>query len=121
MSASRPSTRMFLAAFALVVVFAVAPSALAAKGSISTTATTVTSGDTFTVNVCVATARDGGYLLVKGPNTFSQDFFFGPVSGCADVYVPTPGWPAGKYRITGYELTRKGTTRLGTITLTVTA
>ena len=96
-----------------------APSVLAA-GGISTTTTTVASGNSFTVTVCVATAGDGGYLLVKGPNTFSQDLFFGPVTGCSDVSVSTVGWVAGKYRINGYEFTTKGTKGLGSVTVTVT-
>jgi hypothetical protein len=100
---------------------AVAPSGLAAKGSVSTTTTTIQSGVSFTVNVCVARAGDGGYLLVNGPITFAQDQFFGPVSGCADVVVSTVGWPVGKYRINGFEFTAKGTSGLGSVTLTATA
>src|SRR5438105_15027803 len=97
------------------------PSGALAAGSISTATTTIASGDTLTINVCVGTAGDGGYLLVKGPNTFQQDLFFGPIPGCSDVFVTTVGWAAGKYRINGYEATPKRNVGLGSVTLTVTA
>ena len=112
--------KTLLAALVLTAVLAFAPGALAA-GSISTATTTITSGGTLTVNVCVGTAGDGGYLLVKGPNTFQQDLFFGPIPGCSDVFVTTVGWAAGKYRINGYEATPKRNVGLGSVTLTVTA
>jgi hypothetical protein len=120
---SAPRTRKALVALlAAAVALALASSSLAGhRGSISTTATTVTSGDTFIVNACVATAGDGGYLLVKGPNTFSQELFFGPVTGCTGVSVATVGWAAGKYRINGYEFTTKGTSGLGSVTVTIVA
>lgn len=115
------SSRTYIAALVLLGALAIAPGGLAGGGgSISTTTTSVKSGVTFTVNVCVATAGDGGYLLVKGPNTFSQDLFFGPVTGCSDVSVTTVGWVAGKYRINGYEFTTKGTSGLGSVTVNVT-
>src|SRR6266566_3083440 len=104
--------------FAVLVVtcaIAIVPAALA---SITITPSTVGSGGTFSVSLCVATAGDGGYLLVKGPNTFSEDLFFGPVAGCSTVPVSTPGWVAGKYRVTAFEFTAKGTKSLGTATLT---
>lgn len=110
--------KKLVSALVLAAVLSFTPAAVAA-GSISTTATTVPSGTSFVVTVCVATTGDGGYLLVKGPNTFSQDLFFGPVTGCSDVTVSTVGWVAGKYRITGYEFTTKGTKGLGSVTVTV--
>src|SRR5262245_56183331 len=115
---ARNSLKSCTALLALVGMLALVPGGLAAKGSISTTTTSITSGQTFTVNVCVATAGDGGYLIVNGPVTFSQDVFFGPVTGCSDVIVTTAGWPVGKYRINGYEFTTKGTSGLGSVTLT---
>jgi hypothetical protein len=118
---ARNGLKTCTALLALFTTLALAPSGVAAKGSISTTTTTIKSGVSFTVNVCVATAGDGGYLLVNGPITFAQDQFFGPVSGCADVVVSTVGWPVGKYRIIGYEFTTKGTSGLGSVTLTATA
>ena len=93
------------------------PGALAA-GGISTASTTVAVDSSFAVNVCTATAGHGGYLLIKGPDTFQQDVFFGPISGCADVNVSTAGWAPGKYRIAGFEFTAKGTTGLGRVTVT---
>jgi hypothetical protein len=113
------SARRAALAGVLVAALAIVPGGLAA-GSISTTTTSIASGDSFTVEVCVGTDGDGGYLLVKGPNTFQQDVFFGPVTGCSDVSVTTVGWAPGRYRITGYEFTPKRTTGLGSITLTVT-
>jgi hypothetical protein len=108
------------AVLVVMAALALAPTVFAA-GGISTTTTTVASGASFTVKVCLAAASDGGgYLVVKGPNTFSQDVFFGPAAGCSDVSVTTVGWPAGKYRITGFEFIPKGTKSLGAITITVT-
>ena len=111
--------RRVAVALVLVAALAAVPAA-AARGSISTSTTSVASGDTLVVTVCVATAGDGGYLVVKGPNTFVQDVFFGPVTGCSDVSVTTAGWLAGKYRLSGYEFTTKGTSGLGSLTVTVT-
>jgi len=112
--------KKLVALLALAAALALAPTVFAA-GGISTSTTTVASGSTFTVTVCVATASDGGgYLVVKGPNTFSQDLFFGPATGCSGVSVTTVGWVAGKYRITGYEFIPKGTKSLGSVTITVT-
>lgn len=110
--------KKFVVALVPAAVLAFTPVAVAA-GSISTTATTVSSGTSFVVTACVTTSGDGGYLLVKGPNTFSQDLFFGPVNDCGDVTVSTAGWVAGKYRISGYEFTTKGTKGLGSVTVTV--
>jgi hypothetical protein len=118
---ARNSLKACTSLLALVATLALVPSGLAAKGSISTTTTTIKSGDSFTISVCVATAGDGGYLVVKGPNTFSQDIFTGPITGCSDVIVGTAGWPVGKYRINGFEETAKGTSGLGSVTLTATA
>lgn len=111
--------RRVTVALVLVAALAAVPAA-AARGSISTSTTSVASGASFVVHVCVATDGDGGYLVVKGPNTFTQDLFFGPVTGCSDVSVTTVGWVAGKYRINGYEFTSKGTSGLGSVTITVT-
>ncbi len=109
-----------LLVLSVVTIALVVASGALAKGSISTTTTSVASGGSFNVTACVATAGDGGYLIVKGPNTFSQDLSFGPVSGCTTFPVTTVGWPAGKYRLNGYEFTAKGTSGLGSITLNVT-
>jgi len=103
----------------LAAALVVTAAALAA-GSISTTTTTVATGGSFNVTACVATAGDGGYLIVKGPNTFSQDITFGPVDGCLTFPVSTVGWVPGKYRLNGYEFTAKGSKGLGSITLSVT-
>jgi hypothetical protein len=103
-----------LVAAALVL----APAALSAGGSISVPGTTVAVGSAFQVNVCTGTAGDGGYLVIKGPNTFIQDVFFGPISGCANVDVSTVGWVPGKYRIAGYEFTPKRDLGLGNLTVT---
>jgi hypothetical protein len=108
-----------LASLVVTAALMLASGALAA-GSISTTTTTVASGGSFNVTACVATAGDGGYLIVKGPNTFSQDLSFGPVDGCLTFPVTTVGWAPGKYRLNGYEFTAKGAKGLGSITLTVT-
>jgi hypothetical protein len=102
-----------------VVALVLAPATLAAAG-LTASATTVKSGTAFDVTACVATSGDGGYLIVKGPNTFSQDIFFGPASPCSAFPVSTVGWPVGKYRINGYEITAKGSKSIGSITLTVT-
>ena len=118
---ARNSLKASTALLALVATFVLVPSGVAAKGSISTTITTFKSGDPITINVCVATAGDGGYLVVKGPNTFAQDIFTGPITGCSNVIVGTAGWPVGKYRINGFEETAKGTSGLGSVTLTATA
>jgi hypothetical protein len=112
--------KKLLAAFVLTAALGLPLGALAGGGGgISTTTTSVASGSSFVVTACVATAGDGGYLVVKGPNTFSEDLFFGPVTGCSPVTVSTVGWVAGKYRLTGYELTAKGTKGLGSVTVTV--
>jgi hypothetical protein len=58
---------------------------------------------------------------VKGPNTFAQDLFTGPITSCSDVIVGTAGWAVGKYRINGFEETVKGTSGSGSVTLTATA
>jgi len=108
--------KRFLALLLLSGALALVPSALAA--GISTASTTVAVDSSFAVNVCTATAGHGGYLLIKGPNTFQQDTFFGPISGCADVNVSTVGWAPGKYRINGFEFTAKGTKGLGNLTVT---
>jgi hypothetical protein len=117
---ARNSLKAGTVLLSLVATLVLVPAGLAAKGSISTTTTTFKPGDSIPVNVCVATAGDGGYLVVKGPNTFSQDIFTGAITGCAIVNVGTAGWPVGKYRINGYEETAKGTSGLGSVTLTAT-
>ncbi|HEX4527109.1 MAG TPA: hypothetical protein VH108_10270 [Gaiellaceae bacterium] len=111
--------KKLFASLVLTAALVVTSSALAA-GSISTTTTSVASGASFNITACVATAGDGGYLIVKGPNTFSQDLSFGPVDGCLTFPVTTVGWPPGKYRLNGFEFTAKGAKGLGSITLTVT-
>jgi len=103
----------------LAAALVVTAAALAA-GSISTTTTTVATGGSFNVTACVATAGDGGYLIVKGPNTFSQDITFGPATPCSTFSVTTVGWVAGKYRINAFEFTAKGDKGIGSVTLTVT-
>jgi hypothetical protein len=118
---ARNSLKACTPLLALVAALALVTSGLAAKGSISTTTTTIKVGDSFTITVCVATAGDGGYLLVNGPITFAQDLFTGPITGCAPVNVSTVTWPVGKYRINGFEFTAKGTSGLGSVTLTATA
>jgi len=105
--------------FAAVVIsgaLLLVPAALAA--GISTSSGTVAVDSSFTVNVCTGTAGDGGYLQIKGPNTFHQNIFFGPISGCADVGISTLGWAPGKYRINGYEVTAKRNVGLGSVTIT---
>jgi hypothetical protein len=111
--------KKLLVLLAVTTTLVLASGALAA-GSLSTTATSVVSGSSFNVTACVATSGDGGYVIVKGPNTFSQDLSFGPVAGCLTFSVTTVGWPVGKYRLNGYEFTAKGSKGLGSITLTVT-
>jgi hypothetical protein len=114
--------KTLVAAFVLTVALAFAPGVLAAggAGSLTVSATSVASGDSFTATACVVTSGDGGYLLVKGPNTFSQDLFFGPATPCLGFSVTTSGWVAGKYRINGFEFTSKGAKGIGSVTLTVT-
>src|SRR5437868_5337587 len=97
----------------------IAPGVLAAA-SLTSSVTTVQSGTSFDVTACVATSGHGGYLIVKGPNTFAQDLMFGPATPCITFSVTTVGWVAGKYRINGYEFTAKGDKGIGSITLTVT-
>jgi hypothetical protein len=103
-----------------VVALTFVPGGPAAGAGISTTTTSVASGQSFTIQVCVSSPGDGGYLVVKGPGTFSQDLFFGSVTGCSDVSVSTVGWAAGKYRINGFEFTTKGAKGLGSVNVTVT-
>ena len=110
-----------LAALFVLTTALVLAGVASAAGSISTQTTTLASGHPLTIHVCVGTAGDGGYLLTKGPNTFQQDNFFGPIDGCADVSIDTTGWVPGKYRVNGYEATPKRNVGLGSITLTVTA
>ena len=90
------------------------------SGGLTSSATTVASGTSFDLTACVATSGDGGYVIVKGPNTFSQDYHFGPATPCSTFSVGTAGWAAGKYRINGYEFTPKGAKGIGSVTLTVT-
>ena len=111
--------KVFAGALVLAAAFALVPGSLAAA-SLTASATTVASGDSFTVTACVATSGDGGYLIVKGPNTFQQDITFGPATPCSTFSVTTPGWVAGKYRINGFEFTAKGSKGIGSATITVT-
>jgi hypothetical protein len=119
MSAS--SAKAVVAAYAVLAAVVLVPAAVAGGGgSVSTATTSIAAGTSLTVTACVATDGDGGYLIIKGPDTFAQDFFFGPVTGCTDVIAATVGWAPGKYRIIGYEFTSKGTKGLGMLTVTVT-
>ena len=89
--------KTLVAAFVLAVALAFAPGVLAGgAGSLTVSATSMTSGDSFTATACVVTSGDGDYLLVKGPNTFSQDLFFGPATPCTTFSVTTVGWVDGK-------------------------
>lgn len=113
--------RGLLAGLVVGAALAFAPGILAAgAGSLTSSATTVTSGSSFDLTGCVATSGDGGYVIVKGPDTFSQDLTFGPATPCSTFSVGTPSWAPGKYRINGYEFTAKGAKGIGSITLTVT-
>jgi hypothetical protein len=111
--------RTLVALFVLVGALALAPGVLAAA-SLTVTPASVTSGGTFTVTACVATSGHGGYLIVKGPDTFTQDFSFGPATPCSTFEIGTAGWAAGKYRINGFEFTAKGAKGIGSATVTVT-
>jgi hypothetical protein len=111
--------KTFAGALVLAAALALVPSSLAAA-SLTASDTSVVSGDSFTVTACVATSGDGGYLIVKGPNTFHQDITFGPASPCSTFSVTTSGWVAGKYRINGFEFTAKGSKGIGSLTITVT-
>jgi hypothetical protein len=113
--------KTLVAALLVTIALAFAPGVLAAggAGSLTVSATSVTSGNSFTATACVVTSGDGGYLIVKGPNTFSQDLFFGPAAPCSMFSVTTVGWPAGKYRINAFEFTAKGDKGIGSVTLTV--
>jgi hypothetical protein len=111
--------KTLVAALVVAAALALVPGSLAAA-SLTASATSVASGDSFTVTACVATSGDGGYLLVKGPNTFQQDLFFGPATPCSTFSVTTVGWVAGKYRINGFEFTAKGTKGIGSLIVTVT-
>jgi len=113
--------KKLLAAFAVIAALAVVPGALAGgAGSLTSSATTVASGTSFSLTACVATSGDGGYVIVKGPNTFGQDYHFGPATPCSTFSIGTDGWVPGKYRINGYEFTAKGDKGIGSVTLTVT-
>ena len=112
--------KKLLAAFVGSAALALAPGVLAAGGgSLTSSATTVASDTSFDLTACVVTSGDGGYVIVKGPDTFTQDLTFGPATPCATFSVPTPGWAPGKYRINGYEFSAKGAKGIGTVTLTV--
>ena len=111
--------KTLVSALAVTVALVVAAGALAA-GSLTASATSVASGDSFTVTACVATSGDGGYLIVKGPNTFAQDISFGPATPCSTFSVSTSGWATGKYRINGFEFTTKGSKGIGSVNVVVT-
>ena len=96
-----------------------APAALAA-GSLAVSPASVTAGSPLEVNACVATAGDGGYLVIKGPNATTRISTFGPATPCSTFQLATTGWAAGKYRITGFEETAKGSKGIGSATVTVT-
>jgi hypothetical protein len=113
--------RKLLAAFVVSAALAAAAGALAAgAGSLTSSATTLESGASFDLTACVVTSGDGGYVIVKGPNTFAQDYFFSPAAPCSTFSIGTAGWVPGKYRINGYEFTAKGDKGIGSVTLTVT-
>jgi hypothetical protein len=112
--------KKLVAPLVVVAALAVVPVVLAAgSGGLTSSATTVVSGTSFDLTACVATAGDGGYVIVKGPNTFTQDYHFGPATPCSTFSIGTAGWAAGKYRINGYESTAKGAKGIGSVTLTV--
>jgi hypothetical protein len=113
--------KKLLAGFVVIAALALVPGGLAGgTGSLTSSATTVASGASFDLTGCVATSGDGGYVIVKGPNTFAQDYHFGPATPCSTFAVGTAGWAVGKYRINGYEFTAKGAKGIGSVTLTVT-
>ena len=113
------TVRKLVVLCALVLALVFVPAVLGAAG-LTVTPASVTSGGSFTVEACVATSGDGGYLIVKGPNTFTQDFSFGPATPCSTFQIGTAGWAPGKYRINGYEFTAKGAKGIGSTTVTVT-
>jgi hypothetical protein len=110
------------AAVLLAFTLALAPGALPAGGggSLTVSPASVASGDPLTATACVATSGDGGYLIVKGPNTFSQDISFGPATPCSTFSISTSGWVAGKYRINGFEFAAKGAKGIGSVNIVVT-
>jgi hypothetical protein len=112
--------KQLAASLVVLGALALAPGVLALSASLTVTPTSVGSGAPLNVNACVATSGDGGYLIVKGPNTFAEDVTFGPATPCSSFQVDTTGWAAGKYRIDGFEFTAKGAKRIGSVTLTVT-
>jgi len=103
----------------VVGALALAPGVLAAA-SLTVTPTSITAGTPLSVEACVATSGDGGYLIVKGPGATTRDYTFGPATPCADSQIDTTGWAAGKYRVNGYEFTAKGSKGIGSATITVT-
>ena len=113
--------KTLVAALILTIALAFASAGLAGGGgSLTVSPTSVTSGGSLTATACVVTSGDGGYLLVNGPGTFSQDLFFGPGTPCSTFSVTTVGWPVGRYRINAFEFTAKGDKGIGSVTLTVT-
>ena len=111
--------KTLVAALVLTVALAFASAGLAGGGgSLTVSATSVTPRRSTPRRV--VTSGDGGYVIVKGPNTFTQDITFGPAAPCSEFSVTTVGWVAGKYRINAFEFTTKGAKGIGSVTLTVT-
>ena len=102
-----------------IVALGLAPAALAA-GSLTVNPASVAAGSPFEVTACVATSGDGGYRVIKGPNATTRISTFGPAAPCSTFQLGTIGWAAGKYRITGFEETAKGSKGIGSATVTVT-
>ena len=112
--------RLCAGAVLLAVLTLAATSLAGGSGGLTASATTVASGTPFDLTACVATSGDGGYVIVKGPNTFAQDLFFGPATPCSTFEVSTVTWLPGKYRLNGYEDTAKGAKGIGSVTVSVT-